>query len=90
MNSCKDCKHWKNKEIYEAESNYSHPMTTTIPKDFGNCEAIVEQWNAGTYKDLQFIIEDTYKAVVQDGSNYFAILRTRSDFGCKLFENKTS
>ena len=74
---CGNCKHWGNKE--EEKEN----------EMFRTCQAVIHDNNGfteGFRTDLKF--RKAHKAVVLDGSGYFAALRTRDDFGCVLWEGK--
>ena len=82
MKSCKDCKHWR-----LPVSEYGE-----IP-GVGTCQAVVQYWDATEwtedYDKRQLITKHAGKlAFVQDGSDYYASLKTMPTFGCVQWEAK--
>jgi len=81
MGKCKTCKHW-----VKPESDYGEVPGT------GNCKAVVQfwnatEWNAPDYEERTLKPEySTTLAFVQDGSDYYAELKTLPDFGCVQHE----
>jgi len=81
MNKCKTCKFWT-----KPESEYGE-----VP-GVGRCTAMVMFWDATEWvEDSDFRqLKPQYKqalAFVQDGSDYYAALKTLPDFGCILHES---
>lgn len=96
MGTCGDCKSWG---VIKKESG----ATDTQSGDWRQCGRFVhdvrgdtEDWRDGFENDSdekeKARIRATRKelAVVQDGSGYFAALKSRADFGCVMFEHKES
>ena len=81
--TCKDCKHWNN-----ISDQYPKPL----PKGIGQCESVTEFWEAFEWDDDVNNVPkpgyDDKKAFVQDGSDYSAMLLTRHNFYCNMFEVK--
>ena len=82
MNKCKDCKFWE-----KPDDDY----TGEIP-GVGKCNKVIQYWDATewdhNYDNRQ--LKRTYAgklAFVQDGSDYFAQLKTMPEFGCVQFES---
>mgnify|MGYP001350270383 CR=1 FL=1 len=80
MNTCKTCKHWE-----KPESDYGEVPGT------GKCKAVVQFWKATEWNDdydkRSLKTEYATKlAFVQDGSDYYAELKTLPDFGCVQHE----
>lgn len=59
-----------------------HEDRYDIPSGYHKCERIKH------CRNMDRILEMQEKAVVIDGSGYFAALRVSSMFGCAAFENK--
>ena len=80
MERCKTCKHWE-----KPESDYGEVPGT------GKCKAVVQFWNATKWNDDydKRSLKPEYAgrlAFVQDGSDYYAELKTLPDFGCVQHE----
>ena len=80
MKQCKTCKHWS-----QPDNDYGE-----VP-GAGNCKAVIQFWNAtewtGDYAKRTLKPEYVGKlAFVQDGSDYYAELKTLPDFGCVQHE----
>jgi hypothetical protein len=76
---CKTCKHWE-----KPESDYVEFPGT------GKCKAVLQFWNATEWIDYDKRMLKTEHAgklaFVQDGSDYYAELKTLQDFGCVQHE----
>ena len=83
---CKSCKHWE-----KPQSEHGEVL------GLGKCLAVVQLWDATKWEDdddpgvdVCFrVLKNEYKekmAFVQDGSDYYAALRTFADFGCVQYE----
>lgn len=82
MNKCKTCKFWQ-----EPENGYGE-----IP-GVGKCSAVVQFWDATEWNKNSStrVINEKYSgklAFVEDGSDYYAALKTFPDFGCIQHEEK--
>lgn len=80
MERCKTCKHWE-----KPKSDYGEVPGT------GKCKAVVQFWNATEWNEDcdERSIKSEYAgrfAFVQDGSDYYAELKTLPDFGCVQHE----
>lgn len=80
MERCKTCKHWE-----KPESDHGEVPGT------GKCKAVVQFWDATEWDDdyEKRTLKQKYagrRAFVQDGSDYYAELKTLSDFGCVQHE----
>lgn len=81
MKRCKTCKHWEKPESYYGE----------VPGT-GNCKAVVQFWDCtewkadGNFRGLKNECANKL-AFVQDGSDYYAELKTLPDFGCVQHES---
>ena len=81
MSTCQTCKHWKRQEEFETGHHLG----------LGQCENIPMFWNAtewdedGEGRKFSDCHKDT-KAFVQDGSDYWACLLTKPDFGCVSYQ----
>ncbi len=77
---CGTCKHWGN--------------TKDAGGRFRDCQRIQHDSAAESlYEERQRIVLDDESvfdepAVTMDGSNYWAVLRTKPDFSCSLWEEK--
>jgi len=77
---CKTCKHWE-----KPDSDHGEVPGT------GKCKAVVQYWYAtdwNAYGDNR-ALKPEYAgklAFVQDGSDYYAELKTLPDFGCVQHE----
>ena len=83
MERCKTCKHWE-----KPEGNYGEVPGT------GKCKAAVQFWDStewvpdGGYGERKLKPEyEGRLAFVQDGSDYYAVLKTMPDFGCVQHEH---
>ena len=79
---CRDCVHWGGEHLHwDAEK-----------MDLKECARTMNLFEALTWgegeKPHQTEKALKNKAFVQDGSNYWALLYTRADFGCVQFEGK--
>lgn len=94
MKTCGTCKHWG------AGHNEHEKAGESVEKDdiFKPCGAVVQvdkfvadarpAWSKDTALRASLEEVRARKAVVVDGSDYFAALKTQSDFGCLLHEDK--
>ncbi len=79
---CKDCKHWVRADKYE--SGYYQGL--------GRCAAALMFWDCTEWKkvgECARVLKSEYennKAFVQDGSDYYAFLLTKPDFGCVQYK----
>lgn len=79
MERCGTCRHWQSFDDYEPGFD-----SKDYPKGFGTCNAI------GFLPDYDIPLEkrSSWLAGTEDGSGYFACLRTKEAFGCVLHEPK--
>ena len=77
MNTCGTCKYF----------NPKHDNDLYIPRTYALCERI-EQVDSDGWKDDDERQSYQFKAVVVDGSGYFAALCVKDDFGCTEWEEK--
>ena len=83
---CGTCRHWGKPD--EAGHEYR------------SCQAVVHDYDCLTTTNYLGESEDTIRelrefrrrhpAVVQDGSGYFAVLMSRTDFACSLFQEASN
>ena len=81
MERCKTCKHWQ-----APEGEYGEVPGT------GKCGAVVMFWDATEWSEDydHRTLKPEYKnklAFAQDGSDYYAALKTMPDFGCVQHES---
>jgi len=81
MKRCKTCKHWQ-----KPDSNYGE-----IPGS-GKCRAAVQFWDATEWAGYggRRVLKSEYTGrlfFVQDGSDYYAEMKTLPDFGCVQHED---
>lgn len=81
MERCKTCKYWQ-----KPDSDYGEVPGT------GKCTAVVQFWNATEWDEDydKRTLKSEYAnrlAFVQDGSDYYAELKTLPDFGCVQHES---
>ncbi len=74
MGHCKDCKWWD----VEKESDY-YEIKEQQANGKGLCLKAIEAWSYNAHESLM---------VTVDGSQYMALLFTKPEFGCVLFEEK--
>lgn len=90
MNTCGTCK-YRGKEmvgykpIYDAKGNYVD--AEKVPLTYFLCGR-VKMSDEIIYEDSGRWQEPGSKAVVTDGSGYYAALCVENDFGCTLWEGK--
>lgn len=82
MENCGSCKYWK-----KPENGYGEIPGT------GKCTRVVQYWSAAQWSDDADCEHRTLRpeyqgklAFVQDGSDYYAELKTFADFGCVQYE----
>lgn len=90
MNTCGTCRHWgSGKKNYGAVSvdDMFKPCGAVIHTDDDNLLFVTESDNSKLSEETQAEIAAVRarKAVVVDGSNYYAALKVREDFGCVLW-----
>jgi len=81
--NCASCKYWE-KEHVDAPKNI----------EIGACQKVQMFWYSTEWKEVdgyyaRVLTDESTKAFVQDGSDYYAELLTLPDFGCVQFEEKT-
>ena len=81
MNTCKTCKYWK-------QDNTEH-----LDFVIGDCQKIQRFWDATEWNHDYTGRTRTEEnkndlAFVQDGSDYYAILKPTPDFGCVMYCEK--
>jgi hypothetical protein len=90
FNRCGNCKFWGS----SCDGNETYRQCLAVIHDKRSFTSSLFDWDAENpdHDDIETTdgIRDarSKKAVVKDGSGYFAALRCRSDFGCVLFERK--
>ena len=80
MNNCKNCKHW----AFDEDSGYQKP------EEIKKCKRIKMFWDSTDWdekRDSRIFLDDS-KAFVQDASDYYAELLTKSEFYCNMWESK--
>lgn len=93
MGNCGKCKHWDKGCDSESTSYYWQQKSMGL----GVCTKVHQFWNATEWSNDEDAEDDTripkekHKcdlAFVQDGSDYWALLLTKPEFGCVQFEEK--
>lgn len=76
---CKDCKYW------ELISDYA-----SVNSEVKKCKRMKMFWDCTDWDDdcEKRIFTDDSLAFVQDGSDYYAELLTKADFGCVMWEER--
>lgn len=82
FSKCETCKYWE-----EPENEFGEVPGT------GTCKAVVQFWDATEWSadaDARVLSKEFVGrlAFVQDGSDYYAALKTFPDFGCVQHEEK--
>lgn len=81
---CGDCKHWGNyAPIEEPCEDGSWDSASSF--DLRTCKAVQQ---VASCLDEPNNTAKGKRALVQDGSGFYAALKTADDFGCVLFEPK--
>jgi len=93
VGSCATCKHWEQDSTPDEplwggrcrriKHANAHIDFTRIPRPWEIEMEIVDPLSAELQK-----LADEERAVVKDGSGYFAAFRCKADFGCVLHEEK--
>ena len=77
MKTCQTCKFWQQSES-EQGSEFGLGRCKAVPMFWDSTE-----WDEGFNRRVTAAFAET-KAFVQDGSDYFAKLLTKPDFGCVM------
>lgn len=87
-NRCGTCRHWGTPRDNGTETWGLRPCVAVIPK---YDVAVLKDENGNDLWDENYepVPVNTPKAMVVDGSGYFAALKTAEDFGCVLWEAKS-
>ena len=80
MERCSTCKHWEKPDSHFCD----------LP-GIGKCNAVVQAWDATEWTESgeKLWLKQEYAgllAFVEDGSSYYAELKTLPDFGCVQHE----
>lgn len=91
MKTCGTCEHWGGHNPRKYEEQFRHHRCHRVEHDC-NRDATADSWLPGDPEEdreaakRRASVEDS--AVVQDGSGYYAALKTREDFGCVYHKEK--